>query len=186
MRSGAPASSKGEVKPETDLVVSDVSGHGDAADAKGAGGEEGSAVKEDATDETAGQDKAKQTEEEPEASADKGGTKCVWHGPEDDPRWLDVFIWKPLNAVGPATITAAGATKTVNNLMMGLEKATPQANLPKRNYVREMTSKHHIKHTNLTVKYRDNVLAEQNIETTDWLTGAYAVVGVGGCWTRLA
>jgi hypothetical protein len=30
------------------------------------------------------------------------------------------------------------------------------------------------------------VLAEQNIETTDWLTGAYAVVGVGGCWTRLA
>jgi hypothetical protein len=202
LRSGAPASSEDEAKPETDLVVSDVSGDRDAADAMGA---EGGDVKEGAKDETLSKTgsrdgvlsqtgskegskagHAKQTEEEPEASAgaDQGGTKYVWHGPEDDPRWLDVFIWKPLDAVGPAAVRAAGATKTVNNLMMGREKDTPKANLPKRNYIREMTSKHHIKHTNVTVKYRDNVLAEQNIRTTDWLTGAYAVVG--GCGARLA
>ena len=66
-----------------------------------------------------------------------GGHKWVWHGPEDDPRWLDTLVWKPLGLVGPTAIKNAGAVKTVENLRMGRDKDLPRQLLPKRSYFRE-------------------------------------------------
>ena len=185
--------------PTTDLVVSDVAAEEDTGDAEGTGGEEGGAGAEGAKDETlsktgsgdgvvsktgsqtgskVSQSKESKQKEEVEEGADPEGTKFVWHGPEEDPRWLDAFIWKPLNLVGPTAVKSAGATTTVNNFLMGRAKDPPKACLPKRNYLRTMTSVHAVTHKAVTVEYNDNVLAEANIHTTDWLTGGSAAVGV--------
>jgi hypothetical protein len=98
--------------------------------------------------------------------------RWVWTGPEEDPRWLDVFVWKPLSLVGPTAVKNAGATTTVENMRMGRSKALPEDLVPKRSYMRQETYKDAVSGTAKTVKYNPNVLFESNVHTTDWLTGA--------------
>lgn len=99
-------------------------------------------------------------------------SRWVWTGPEDDPRWLDLLVWKPLSLVGPTAIKNAGATATVENIRMGRPKGLPEELLPKRSYMRCETYTDAVDGKTKTVRYNANVLFESNVHTTDWLTGA--------------
>ena len=99
------------------------------------------------------------------------GNQYVWHGPEDDPRWLDTLVWKPMGLIGPALVEKLGAEQTVENLTMGRSKKLPRELIEKRNYFREETYKDRINGGTVTVKFKDNARAENNIATKDWMTG---------------
>ena len=99
------------------------------------------------------------------------GTWVVWHGPEEDPKWLDTFIWKPLAGIGPGLIKAAGAENTARNLELGRAKDPPRELLPKRTYLKEETHQDALKGGKKTVKYQSHVAFDNNVHTRDWLTG---------------
>ena len=97
--------------------------------------------------------------------------KLVWTGPEEDPRLLDIFIWKPLDLLGPSLVRKAEAQKTVENMMKGRPKEVPKEHLPKRSYLREETYVDTYGAGKVTVKFNPNTKFEHNIHATDWLTG---------------
>lgn len=99
------------------------------------------------------------------------GTWVMWHGPEDDPKWLDTFVWKPLSGIGPGLIKSIGADTTARNLELGRPNEPPRELLPKRSYLREETYNDALKGGRKTVKYKSHVAFDSNIHTTDWLTG---------------
>ena len=99
------------------------------------------------------------------------GTWVMWHGPEEDPKWLDTFVWKPLNSIGPGLIKSIGADTTARNLELGRPTDLPRELLPKRSYLREETHYDALKGRAKTVKYKAHVAFDNNIHTTDWLTG---------------
>ena len=99
------------------------------------------------------------------------GTWVVWHGPEDDPKWLDTFLWKPLAGIGPGLVKAAGAETTARNFELGRAKDPPRELLPKRTYLKEETHQDALNGGQKTVKYQSHVAFDTNVHTRDWLTG---------------
>jgi hypothetical protein len=84
---------------------------------------------------------------------------------------LDIFIWKPLDLLGPSLVRKAEAQKTVDNMIMGRPKEMPKEHLPKRSYLREETYVDTYGAGKVTVKFNPNTKFEHNIHATDWLTG---------------
>jgi hypothetical protein len=99
--------------------------------------------------------------------------KLVWTGPEADPRLLDIFIWKPLDLLGPSLVRKAEAQKTVDNMIMGRPKEMPKEHLPKRSYLREESYVDKIPHhdpppNGAETKSRSSSLTPEEIVRNYW------------------